>query len=178
MLCRKPGKNSQMKTTVHNLLSVFTNSARMNWWGFLRLATDLLGGGGGGGQGIQTSPLPYLKFLPPQTFSLTSSLESRFSPCSLRNLEYCCVICCYFPYFPLFPTLLRTPTSRPFLSLLSYTSHPLSPRPPPPVLFDCLMIIAVYHFSFLLRLFSPKLVVDCFLFNIISIWDWSKWHLR
>ena len=93
------------------------------------------GGGGcgvGGGQAIQTSPLPYLKFPPPQTFSLASSLESRFSPCSLRNLEHCCVICRYFPRFPLFPTLFRTPTSPPFLSLLSYTSHPLFAQAPTP----------------------------------------------
>ena len=124
--------------TVYNLLFLFTNSARMNWWGFSRLATDLLGrlggGGGFGGQGIQTSPLPYLKFPTPRTFSLASSLESRFSPCSLRNLEYCCVICRYFPCFPLFPTLFRTPTSRPFLPLHTYTSHPLfawAPIPSP-----------------------------------------------
>ena len=104
---------------------------------------NLLFGGGGGGRtgdpnhptpvpGIQTSPLPYLKFPPPQTFSLASSLESRFSPCSLRNLEHCCVICRYFPRFPLFPTLFRTPTSPPFLSFLSYTSHPLFAQAPTP----------------------------------------------
>ena len=138
---------------------------------FLKIGHWFTGGGGGGGlggQGIQTSPLPYLKFPPPQTFSLASSLESRFSLCSLRNLEYCCVICRYFPCFPLFlelpPPALSSPSSR-------TPSTPFSPGHPPPVLFDCLIIIAVYHFSFLSRLFSPRLVVDCFLFIIISIWD-------
>ena len=91
--------------TVHILLSVFTNSARMNWWGFSKLATDLLkegvGGGGGG-----------------------------------------------------------------------------APGPQPPVLFDFLIIIAAYHFSFLSSLFSPKLVVDFFLLSsslfdteVSNIWD-------
>ena len=135
------------------------------------------GGGGEGGQGIQTSPLPYLKFPPPKIFSVASSLESRFIPCSLRNLEYCCVICRYFPCFPLFPTPFRTPP--PTLSSPSSRTAPtpFSSGPPPTVLFDCLIIISVYHFSFLSRLFRTKLVVDFFSF-ITSIWDWSKWHLR
>ena len=45
--------------TVHILLSVFTNSARMNWWGFSKLATDLLKEGvGGGGEGGRPGPNP------------------------------------------------------------------------------------------------------------------------
>ena len=72
---------------------------------------------------IPASPDFFLGFLP----------ESRFSPCSLRNIEYCCVISPYSPLLsPLFPTLFRTPTSRPFLSLLSYPSHPFFVRTPTP----------------------------------------------
>ena len=140
-----------MKTTVLRVLCLELNDCVQSFvfvykfcpnelMRFLKIGhwfTGKVGRGGGGevgGQGIQTSPLPYLKFPPPQTFSLASSLESRFSPCSLRNLEYCCVICRYFPCFPLFPTLFRTPTSRPFLPLHTYTSHPLfawAPIPSP-----------------------------------------------
>ena len=117
---------------------------------------------------IGQDSLPYLKFPPHKILSLASSPESRFSPCSLRNLEYFCVICRYFPCFPLFPTLFRTPP--PALSSPSSRTPPtpFSPGPPPPVLFDYLLIIAVYHFSFLSRLFRTKFVVDFFLF-IISI---------
>ena len=72
---------------------------------------------------ISASPDFFLGFLP----------ESRFSPCSLRNIEYCCVISPYSPLLPpLFPTLFRTPTSRPYLSLLSYPSHPFFVRTPTP----------------------------------------------
>ena len=76
-------------------------------------------GGREGEKGNPNLPLPYLKFPPPQTF-LASQLESRFSPCSLRNIEYCCVISPYSPllppYFPLFlelpPPALTSPFSR------------------------------------------------------------------
>ena len=134
MLCRKAGKkftdenNSATfyvwnSKTVHNLLFVFTNSARMNWWGFPRLATDLLGREGGGGKGNPNLPLPYLKFPPPQTF-LASHPESRFSLCSLPNLEYCCVIS---PYSP-----LLLPISHCFYNshLPTFPFPPLVPLPP------------------------------------------------
>ena len=107
---------------VNNFLFLFTNSAWVNWG----LATDLLGG-----RGIQTSPFLALNPRLPRLFFLASSLESRFSSCSLRNIEYCCVTSPYFPP-PQFPTLFRAPTSRPFFSFLSYPSHPLFARAPSP----------------------------------------------
>ena len=150
MLCRKPAKKSDENNSATRfmfgtqwLCTIFCFCLQIlpEWidevsqdWPLIYWEGWAGGGGEVGGQGIQTSPLPYLKFPPPQTFSLASSLESRFSPCSLRNLEYCCVICRYFPCFPLFPTLFRTPTSRPFLPLHTYISHPLfawAPTPSP-----------------------------------------------
>ena len=109
-----------------------------------------------GGTGDPNLPLPCFKFPPPQTFSLASFLESRFSSCSLRNIEYCCVISPHYP--PQFPTLFRAPTSRPFFSLLSYPSHPLFARAPTPwpiwleKSLTGLITIAVYHLSFILSL--------------------------
>ena len=103
---------------------------------FLKISHWFTGAGGRGGKGDPNLPLPYLKFPPPQTF-LTSHPESRFSPCILRNIEYCCVISPFFPLLPpasppLFPTLFWTPTSRPFLSLLSYPCHPFVSWAPTP----------------------------------------------
>ena len=106
---------------VNNLLFLFTNSAWMNWDGHWFT----------GGTGDPNLPLPCFKFPPPQTFFLASSLESRFSSCSLRNIEYCCVISPYSPP-PQFPTLFRAANSRPFFSLLSYPSHLLFARAPTP----------------------------------------------
>ena len=91
------------------------------------------GAGGRGGKGNPNLPLPYLKFPPPQTF-LASHPESRFSPCSLRNIEYCCVISPYSPllppYFPLFlelpPPDLSFPSSRTPPTLFSSGPYPLT----------------------------------------------------
>ena len=110
-----------------------------------------------GGTGDPNLPLPCFKFPPPQTFFLASSLESRFSSCSLRNIEYCCVISPYFPplNFPLFlelpPPALSSPSSRTPPTLYS-------PGPQLPDLFDFkkgltgLITFAVYHLSFMLSL--------------------------
>ena len=149
---------------------------------FLKISHWFTGAGGRGGKGDPNLPLPYLKFPPPQTF-LTSHPESRFSPCILRNIEYCCVISPFFPllpplYFPLFfelpPPALSSPSSRTPATLLS-------PGPPPPDLFDLAKRTSKksnrpdnhcsISFFIHVKLVSPKLVLFFFLFII------SKWHL-